>query len=91
MRAVLPGGAAITAHAESVLEKLYQIRLDNALLDRAARIVFVGLRSLDAIHLEAALAIGSQLESIVTYDQRMSDAATKFGLTVNSPGSDKPI
>ena len=45
------------------------------------------LRSLDAIHLATALALGPTLRGIVTYDARQADAAHSLGLTVHSPAS----
>lgn len=41
------------------------------------------LRSLDALHLAAAIRIG--VESVVTYDSRIADAARTLGLTVFAP------
>ena len=41
---------------------------------------------LDAIHLAAALAFGDELESFVTYDDRLALAATGAGLRVEAPG-----
>ena len=45
----------------------------------------VTLRSLDAIHLATALALGDDLEAIVTYNERMITAAALLGLTTTSP------
>ena len=43
------------------------------------------LRSLDAIHLVAALALGSALSDFVAYDQRVMQAATWYRLPVSAP------
>jgi predicted nucleic acid-binding protein len=43
------------------------------------------LRSLDAIHLACAAKLGSSVKLIVTYDQRMADAAKTGGWTVAAP------
>ena len=43
------------------------------------------LRTLDAIHLATALAIGDDLEAIVTYDERMIEAARLMGLSTTTP------
>jgi len=51
----------------------------------AAKLDAPSLRSLDAIHLAAAQALGAELESLVTYDVRMTGAATDLGLRVASP------
>lgn len=61
------------------------IRVDDALLGSALDIDGAVLRSLDAIHLAAALALGSDLGDLVTYDFRMSEAARSLGLAVVAP------
>jgi len=44
------------------------------------------LRSLDAIHLAAAMSIREVLVAFVTYDHRLLDAATATGLPITTPG-----
>ncbi len=44
------------------------------------------LRSLDAIHVATALAIGDRELRFVTYDERQAAAAREAGLTVVQPG-----
>lgn len=44
-----------------------------------------GLRSLDAIHLAAALDLGDDLAALVTYDECLAQAATAAGITVLTP------
>jgi predicted nucleic acid-binding protein len=43
------------------------------------------LRSLDAIHLATANLLGQDLAHVVTYDERMADAARRLGLKTASP------
>jgi predicted nucleic acid-binding protein len=43
------------------------------------------LRTLDAVHLGAALALGSELDLLMTYDSRLRNAALAQGLEVESP------
>ena len=43
------------------------------------------LRTLDAIHIATALAMGDDLLAIVTYDERMIEAARLLGLATESP------
>lgn len=43
------------------------------------------LRSLDALHIATALAIGPSLTAIVTYDARMIEAARALGLPATAP------
>jgi len=61
------------------------LRLDGPLLERAAELEPVTLRSLDAIHLSACVTLGAQLEGLVTYDARQAEAATHLGLRVEAP------
>ena len=86
VRAVRGQGPSAVARARGVLADLLLVRLDNDILDTAAEIDPPALRSLDAIHLAAARALGSRLATVVTYDQRMAQAARALGLTVAAPG-----
>lgn len=45
------------------------------------------LRSLDALHLAAALELGDDLEGVVTYDGRVIVGATAAQIAVVSPGA----
>lgn len=55
------------------------MRIDDALLDLAADMDPLALRSLDAVHLAAAQLLGAELEALVTYDARMAQAAAALG------------
>jgi predicted nucleic acid-binding protein len=85
VRAVRSQGEAAHTRARALLERLSLLRLDDSLLDTAAQLDGPSLRSLDAIHLAAAQALGAELEGVVTYDVRMQAAANGFGLSVASP------
>lgn len=78
----LPDGAT---RARRVLSGMRLLRLDDALLDVAASLSPVTLRSLDAIHLAAALSLGSALSALVTYDDRLGKAAAAIGVPVATP------
>jgi predicted nucleic acid-binding protein len=84
-RAVRHLGPAALRRARQVLRRLHLIRLEDSLLDAAAILDSRIVRSLDAIHLSAALRVVSELRAIVTYDRRMAEAATLLGLTVLRP------
>jgi predicted nucleic acid-binding protein len=43
------------------------------------------LRTLDALHLAAALELGDDLDGLVTYDTRMMEAAQAAGIAVITP------
>lgn len=83
---VSPADAAAAAQeATALLRRLDLVRLSAVLLDRAGRQPPPPLRSLDAIHLVTALALGSRLDAVVAYDERLADAARQAGLPVLSP------
>ena len=85
-------GRAIAMHrsiglvetARSVIARLHLVPLNNRLLDAAATTLPPGLRTLDAIHLAAAMTV-PDLRAVVTYDNRLSEAAAAAGLAVVAP------
>jgi predicted nucleic acid-binding protein len=85
LRAVRPHGPASVTRAQRLLERVGLLRLDDDLLDSAGAMEGPTLRSLDAIHLAAAAALGDALIEFITYDVRMSQAATQLGLAVAAP------
>jgi len=68
-----------------LLARLLLIDATDDVLDRAGTLDPATVRSLDAIHLAAALALGDELDGIVTYDDRMADAARGLGIIVLAP------
>lgn len=84
VRAVEPHGPEAVARARRALRRLALVRLDDELLDAAADLPSE-LRSLDAIHLAAARALGADLGALVTYDRRMAGAAAELGMPVVAP------
>jgi predicted nucleic acid-binding protein len=84
-RAVRISDPGAVARARSVIRGLTLIHLDDELLEQAALADPPSLRSLDAIHLAAALSVGDELAAMVTYDERLAGAAQEAGLTVVSP------
>jgi uncharacterized protein len=86
IRAVHAHGRPATNRARRLLERISLLRLDDVLLDQAAALNGAALRSLDAIHLAAAQALGDELAEVITYDHRMADAAHQIGLRVIAPG-----
>ncbi|HKA49147.1 MAG TPA: type II toxin-antitoxin system VapC family toxin [Candidatus Dormibacteraeota bacterium] len=71
--------------ARRLFSAMRLVRLDEPLLDRAGDLDPRELRSLDAVHLATALAIGPDLGVLLTYDERLEDAARQQGLAVQSP------
>lgn len=86
-RAVRFQGAAAADRVKQILARLRLLTIDNSLLDAAAELDPRVLRSLDAIHLASAMALGEDLYCVVTYDRRMTDAAGALGVVVRAPGA----
>jgi uncharacterized protein len=87
VRAVRISDPAAVPRARSAVATLTLIRLDDELYASAADLEPASLRSLDALHLAAALSLGADLGGVVTYDQRMAEGARSLGLHVEAPGS----
>ncbi|MDR1430936.1 MAG: type II toxin-antitoxin system VapC family toxin [Propionibacteriaceae bacterium] len=85
MRAVRAEPTEVKTNARAVLASLDLIGLDDSVLDTAASLDPHILRTLDAIHIAAALSLGSFLDELVTYDKRMTTAARRLGIAVASP------
>lgn len=85
VRAVRPHGPGAIDRARRLLGALDLLALDEELLDTAAMLDPLGVRSLDAIHLAAALRLGGALGELVTYDLRMAEAATTVGVPTSQP------
>jgi predicted nucleic acid-binding protein len=73
------------AGARRQLRAVAMIDIDRALLDHAGTLSPPETRSLDAVHVATALRLGPDLGVVVTYDQRMADAARAQGLDVAGP------
>jgi len=85
IRALLPLGSPATRRGYDVLRRIDLVRVNDRILDAAATMEPMDLRSLDAIHLSTALQLGPALARIVTYDRRMIDASSLLDLAVASP------
>lgn len=59
--------------------------IEGHVLDSAALVEPLSLRTLDSIHLATALSLGDELDELITYDQRMIQAAEAVAMTVVSP------
>lgn len=86
-RALRRLGANVTERrrADRVLSHLSLVRIDETIVQVASELTPPDLRSLDAIHLATALALGDGIEGVVTYDDRLARAATKLRLKVLRP------
>lgn len=67
-----------------ILDGVALAALDRAVYRNAGLLPMPYLRTLDALHLEAALRLDAS--TILTYDHRLAEAARSLGLDVFSPG-----
>lgn len=86
VRALMPSGMEAVSRGEEVLRRIQLVRVNDRVLRAAGRTQPLELRSLDAIHLASASELGSSVKQIVTYDERMTSAATVAGWSVAAPG-----
>jgi predicted nucleic acid-binding protein len=68
-----------------VLDQIDLIDLSPRVRTLAQNVRPVTVRSLDAIHLGAALTVRRDLTSFVSYDKRLLEAAVAAGLPADSP------
>ena len=85
LRALLPAGAIAVSRGREVLRRLDLVRISDRVLDMAGTLEPAQVRSLDAIHLATAQLLGEDLSQVITYDDRMADAARSLGLKTTSP------
>ena len=83
----LGGAGGLADRAERVLESAALLKIDDATLEVAGALEPRTLRSLDAIHLAAALSVREGLEGFVAYDRGLLEAARDQGLEVLMPGA----
>lgn len=84
-RAVQHLGPAGPSRALVVLRGIELLRINDRILAAAAEVEPVTLRSVDAIHLATAQLLGDGVRRLITYDDRMADAAGWLGFTVLRP------
>ncbi len=85
LRAGARHGPEALAAVRDALGRIDLVAIDGRILDAAGQLHPHVLRSLDAIHVATALAIGDDLDVVVTYDQRMIEAASLLGVPTASP------
>jgi uncharacterized protein len=84
-RALRHLGPDMLARARDELRTFELIAVDDRLLETAATLDPTILRSLDAIHLAAAVSLGADLDVVVSYDMRMLEGARILGLPTERP------
>lgn len=84
-RAAARAGGMAAARAERLLAEADVLRINAETFDRAGALLPAALRSLDALHLAAAMSLARDLAGIVAYDDRLIAAAAALHLSVSSP------
>ena len=85
IRVVRRADADRVLRARAVLDSLVLVQVTTAVFEAAGRLEPNALRSLDAIHLAVALTLGDDLDGLVTYDDRLGEAAAANGVQVVTP------
>lgn len=85
-RAAARYGTLALGRARAAMSTITLLAIDDATLEMAAGLRPPELRSLDALHLAAALSLGGDLRRVYCYDARLSAAAASLGLDVHPPG-----
>jgi predicted nucleic acid-binding protein len=85
VRAVSRHRPELAARAVALLQRIMTVPLANEIVVSAATIGTPTLRTLDALHLATAATVASELDTFITYDKRLADAASALGLTVAAP------
>jgi uncharacterized protein len=75
----------VLAATRDRLDRMALISVSTDTFQRAGEIDPAVLRSVDALHLAAALNLGDDLEGVVTYDERMATATSVLGLKTLAP------
>jgi predicted nucleic acid-binding protein len=87
MRTVNRVMPAALPDARDLLLVFDYISIDDDIVDAAMNEPGRMLRSLDAIHLSTARMLGTELDALVTYDERLAVAATDAGISLIRPGA----
>jgi predicted nucleic acid-binding protein len=85
MRAVTRVMPTMIPDARDLLLAFDYVSMDDDVVDAAMIEPDRKLCSLDAIHLATARVLGGELDSLITYDDRLISAARDAGMTVESP------
>jgi predicted nucleic acid-binding protein len=85
VRACARVGTAARRVAERVVASLDLLAIDDEILNAAARLKPLELRTLDAIHVASAQMLGSALGALIAYDTRLVQSAKAAKLTTIEP------
>ena len=85
LRALLLEGETGLTRGRAVLARVELLRVSDRVLGAAGVLLPAAVGSLDAIHLATAQQLGTDLGQVVTYDERMLEAAAQVGIRAISP------
>lgn len=85
LRAVRRAAPEHAVRGRAVLDSVTILAVTTDIFEHAGRLEPTTLRILDALHLAAALVLGDELQGIVTYDDRLAEAAQANGVAVIDP------
>lgn len=85
LRAVRRAAPDRAVQARTVLDSITLLEVTTPIFEAAGRLNPTSLPTLDAVHLAAALALGDDLDSLVTYDDRLAAAARANGVATTAP------
>lgn len=78
-------GVLAVGDVEDLLKTTVEMVLTDRVRQTASTLAPPELRTLDAIHVASALALGTDLAAVVTYDVRMQRAVDRYRLRVLAP------
>lgn len=85
MRAVRRIAPDRVVQARAVLDPITLIDVGTQNFEPAGRLEPAPLRTQDAVHVAVALELGDDLDGIVTYDERLAEAARLNGVRTVAP------
>ncbi len=85
LRAVRRAAPDRVVQAREVLDSITLIDVGTQNFEHAGRLEPTLLRTLDALHLAVALELGDDLDGLVTYDERLAQAARLNGVPTLAP------
>lgn len=78
---------ALEDPAERLLGRIGLVDVERAVLERASRLGPLEVRSLDAIHLDAAVVLAGrgEIAAVLTYDRQLQAGCAHHGLAIEAP------
>jgi predicted nucleic acid-binding protein len=90
LRTVRRAAPNLAVRTRAVLDSITLMVLTTATFEAAGILDPTILRTVDAVHVAAALEPGGDLDGLVTYDQCLADAARSNGIAVVAPNPPAP-